>query len=319
MVRKSAKASRRLEFPKFGAVQDRMLHFAEYGLDVAMYWCRRMHYGECQEVRILHASTYLDGAQPEIQKILQYMNGEGFLVEYKRYAGRRFRREWMSADVLLLGCDSKEWRRIIEALTEMERGLLGVWRGWDVLWYFADGRVPHVARMHMGGGGLCSNDGFSAECIRMMHAHIRRRFDVVTRRGLLVTLEQCIAGSIDRLVDANQNYDTFGRKVDRLKFKMKDVKGNRDWDLFVAAAEFLMEARNRSSHPSVTSSFKLRQETYGEFKKVAREYGFEIPPPTHGCPIDTDSQNRQAYMKLLVALTRMAKAWLDECDKNIWE
>ena len=296
-----------------------MLHVAEYGLDVAMYWCRRMHYGECQEVRVLHASTYLHGTWPEIQKILEYMNGEGFVVEHKQYASRRFCLEWMSADVLLLGCDSKEWRRIIEALTEMERGLLGVWRGWDILWYFADDRVPRAVRMHMGGSGLATNDRCSAEGIRMIRAHIRRRFDVVARRGLFVTLEQWIADSIDRLVPARQDYDTFGRKVDRLKSKMKGVEGDRDWDLFVAATELLMEARNRSSHPRVTSSFNQRNMAYDEFKKVARTYGFEIPHIAHGCPSNTDSQDRQAYMKMLVAMARMAKTWLDECDTSLWK
>ena len=172
--------SKRLTFPKFGAVQDRRGRFVEYGLDMEMYWCRRMYFGECQEVRILHVSKYLPGTWPEVHKIIQYMNGEGFRVEHKRYTGREFRRELSTADVLLLGCDSKEWRRTIEALTEVERGLLGVWRGWDVLWYFADGRVPEAARRHMvQHGGACSNDMFSAEGIRMIRAHVKRRYDVV--------------------------------------------------------------------------------------------------------------------------------------------
>ena len=314
-------AGKRLAFPRFGAVQDRRGRFAEYGLGMEMYWCRRSCFGECQEVRILHASRCLPGAWPEARKIIQHMNGEGFRVKHKRYAGSEFRREWSTADVLLLGCDSREWRRTIEALTEMERGLLGVWRGWDVLWYFADGRVPEVARRHMAQqGGACSNDAFSAEAIRMIRAHAERRHDVVARRGLLVTLELCIADSIDLLVAPQPHYDEFGRKVNRLKNAKKSAKGGgRDWDLFFAAVEFLMETRNRSTHPNVTSSFDNRMEAYVEFKAVARRYGFEIPPTDHGCPIETDSQNRQVLMKLLVALSRMAKAWLDECDKDIWK
>ena len=283
-----------------------------------MYQCRRSHYDECQEVRILHASTYLHGAYPEVLKILQHMEGEGFVVRHKPYASRKFHRDWMTADVLLLGCDSKEWRRVIEALTEMERGLLGVWRGWDVLWYFADGCVPHVVRMHMGGNGLSSNDRFSTDGICMIRAHTRRRFDLVARRGLFITMEQCIADGIDRIVDAKPDRDTFGKKVCRIKSKISGVESNRDWELFVATTEFLMEARNRSSHPNVTSSFEQRQDAYEEFKKVARKHKFDIPPSTHGCPTDTDTQNRQSYMKLLVTLTRMAKTWLDECDKNTW-
>lgn len=127
-------AGKRLAFPKFGAVQDRRGRFAEYELGMETYRCRRSCFGECQEVRILHASRRLPGTRPEVRKVIQHMNGEGFRVEHKRYAGSEFRRERSTADVLLLGCDSREWRRTIEALTEMERGLLGVWRGWDVLW-----------------------------------------------------------------------------------------------------------------------------------------------------------------------------------------
>ena len=37
MVKRAARAGKWPTFPKFGAVQDRMLGFAEYGLDVAMY------------------------------------------------------------------------------------------------------------------------------------------------------------------------------------------------------------------------------------------------------------------------------------------
>lgn len=321
MVKKSAGAGKRLKFPKFGAVLDRLESFAEYGLDAEMFLCRRAYYGECQEVRILHASTYLHGAWPEVQRIIQYMNGEGFFVEYRRYAGREFRREWMSADVLLLGCDSKEWRRVAEALTETGRGLLGVWGGWDVLWYFADGRVPRDARLHRNGSVPCRNDWFSAEGIRMVRTHARRRFDVVARRGLLVTLELSIADGIDRLVAPTPRYDDFGRKVNRLKYAKKRIKGGgRDWRLFFAAVEFLMEVRNRSSHPNVDSSFDERMKAYEEFKKVAIGHGFDFSAyAKHGCPPDTDSQFRQASMRAVVALTGMANAWLDECDRDgIW-
>ena len=241
------------------------------------------------------------------------------MVEYKRYKGREFRREWATADVLLLGCDSNEVARVGEAMREMEHGLLGTLREWDVLWYFVDGRVPRDARIRMGGSGLCRNDAFSEEGIRMVRAHVRRRFDITAQRGLFITLEQWITDGIDRLVTPNPRRDNFGQKVNRLKSKMDEVTGDRDWDLFIATVEFLMEARNRSSHPRVSSSFDSRQDAYDEFKKVARRYGFEIPPADHGCPIETDSQNRQVFMKLLVALSRMAKVWLDECNKSIWK
>ena len=127
-----------ITFLKFGDVQDRMVRFAEYGLDAEMYWCYRSHYGECQEVRILHMSTYQAEAWPEILKILQYMNSAGFVVKYKSYDGQKFRREWSTADVILLGCDSKQVARVRDAMNEMEHGLHGVLREWDVLWYFLD-------------------------------------------------------------------------------------------------------------------------------------------------------------------------------------
>ena len=84
------------------------------------------------------------------------------------------------ADVLLLGCDSKE----------VGRGLHGVLREWDVLWYFADDRMPYDARMYMDWSGLCASDVFSMEGVRMIRTHIRRRHDITAQRGLYVTLKQ---------------------------------------------------------------------------------------------------------------------------------
>ena len=302
-------------FPKFGAVQDRTWRFDEYGLDVEMYWCYRSHYRECQEVRILHASTYRPGAWPEILKIIQYMNGEGFRVEYKPYGGREFHQEWSTADVLLLGCDSKQAARVRGAMDEMERGLHGVLREWDVLWYFADGRVPREARLHMGGSGLCAGDRFSAEGIRMVRAHIRRRHDTTAQRGLYVTQEQWIVDGIDRIIPPDPEWDNFGQKVNLLK-KCIGTDG-RDRDLFFAVTEFLMEVRNRSSHPKVSSSFDNRMASYQELKAKARLYGIDLGSFLgHGCPMRQDGepshQDRHVGRRSSVAWARMAIAWLND-------
>lgn len=139
MVGETLESKTPSKLPRFGAVLDRLDAFAGYGLDAEMFLCRRVYYGQCQEVRILHASTYLHGVWPEVCKIILHMNDKGFYIEQRPYNSRKFHREWMSADLLLLGCDSKEWRRILKALTEMEYGLLGVWGRWDILWYFTDG------------------------------------------------------------------------------------------------------------------------------------------------------------------------------------
>ena len=307
---------RQLTFPKFGDVQDRMWRFAEYGLDAEMYWCYRSHYGECQEVRILHMSTCRAGAWPEILKILQYMNSAGFVVrEYKQYNGIGFLREWSTADVILLGCDSKQTARIRNAINEMERGLHGVVREWDVLWYFLDGLVPRKARQHMGGSGLCANELFSTEGIRMMRAHIRRRHDIIAQRGLYVTLEQWITDGIDKIVSPNPKRDNFGQKVDRLK---NDVgTGDRDRDMFFAVVEFLMEVRNRSSHPKVDSSFDNRMASYKHLKDTARQYGIDLRQfQEHECPMWQDGtpshQDRHVGRRSFVVLARMARAWLND-------
>lgn len=301
--------------PKFWAVQDKMWRFGDYGFDVEMYRCHRPHYGECQEVRILHMSTYRPGAWPEVLKIIQYMNSAGFVVEYKRYVGQVFHQDWSTADVLLLGCDSKQVARARRIMDEMERGLHGVLREWDVLWYFADGRVPRKARLHMDGSGLCAGDRFSADGLRMVHAHIRRRHDTTAQRGLYVTLGQWVADGIDRIVPPNPRWDNFGKKVDRLKKCIGT--GGRDRDMFFAVVEFLMELLNRSSHPRVSSSFDNRMESYQNLKTVARRYGIGLSLFTeHECPVRQDGepshQDRHVGRRSAVAWARIARAWLND-------
>ena len=301
--------------PRFGAVLDRMESFARYGLDTEMYHLRRNHCGSCQEVRMLHASTKLSGARPEVGKIIEYMNGEGFVVEGKLRGGRKYRPEWLTADMLLLGCDSKRATRASNAMDEMERGLHGLLREWDVLWYFSDGGTPHDRRASIGEGSLCCNDGFSDDGIRMAHAHIRRRCDITARRGLYITLEQWISDGIDRIVPPKTNWDTFGKKVDRLK---RDIgAGGRDRELFFAVVEFLMEVRNRSSHPRVSSSFVRRMASYNHLEHVADRHGFDLHQfDNHGCPRSQDNepspQDWHAAQRACIVLTHMAGAWLGE-------
>ena len=309
------KTTKQPAVPRFGAVLDRAVSFVRYELDMEMYHLHRAHHHRCQEVRILHASTYLPGAQPEVCKIIEYMNGKGFVLKHMRHWGRVFNPECFTADVLLLGCDSKQVENIKEAMDEMERGLHGVFRERDVLWYFADGHVSRRARRHMGGSGLCSNDSFSAEGIRMMSSHIRRRHDITAQRGLYITLEQWITDGIDRIVPANSKWDTFGRKVDRLKKRVGT--GGRDRDLFFAVTEFLMEMRNRSSHPNVDSSFDRPMDSYNHLKDVVHQHEFDLRAFTiHGCPMEQDGepdhQGRHVLRRTCVALARMARAWLEE-------
>ena len=259
-------------FPKFGAVLDRAQNFAQYGLEGQVYNCRRGVYrGEYQEVRILHASTDLDGAGLETAKILKYMNQCGFVVDPPRYRGREFHREWIRADMLLLGCYSRRADCAYDAMLEMERGLHGMVRGWDVLWYFADDKVYWKEIERMGGSGVCSSSEFSSDGISMVHAHLRRRYDITSRRGLYVTLERLVGDGIDRLVAANPIYDTLGSKISRFTKKIEgnwNVVGNRDWDLFVATVNFLLKARNYSSHPFESSSFNKRMDSWKEFRRL---------------------------------------------------
>ena len=261
---------------------------------------------------MLHASTCRSGARPEIGKIVKYMNGEGFAVEHMQDSGLIFHPDGPIADVLLLGCNSRQMERAKEAMDEMERGLHGILREWDVLWYFTDGHVPDHALRHMDGSGLCADDRFAAEGICMMRAHIRRRHDATSHRGLHITLEQWIVDGIDRIVPPNPKWDSFGKKVKRLK-KHIGADG-RDKELFFAATEFLMKMRNRSSHPNDNTSFKKRRESYNHFEKVAARYAFDFDQFI-GHEVPTDDPNHQDWHVLrraCVALARIARAWLEE-------
>ena len=303
--------------PKFGAVQNRAKCFVEHGFDIEMYKCLRAHYTWYQEVRILHVSTYLDGAGPEMRKIKEHMNGEGFVVYPKRHPYREFHPDYVSSDVLLLGCDSHEVERARKILLEVERGLLGIWR-WDILWYFADGRVPSDVRLHTGASG-CSNDEFSADAISRIRAHIDRRYDSTAQAGLPVKLAHRLEKSIDRVIRPKGGYDTLSTRLTRLEKRATNIKGCRDWKLFIATADFIAAARDYLTHPHQSSAYKHMMEEWENFKDAARNHAFLMPPCVH--EEDTDISNaemKHSRLKVLTLLVGMAKSWLDECDKDLW-
>ena len=220
-----------------------------------------------------------------------------------------------TADVLLLGCESRHMTRVIDAMKEMECGLHGVLREWDVLWYFMDDRVPRKAYLHMDGSGLCVTDRFSQEAIHMIHAHLRRRHDLTAQRGLFATSEQWIADGIDLIITPKPEWDTTDKKISR--FEKCIGTGDRDRDLFFVVADFLIGMRNRSAHPNVSSSFDSRMSNYQDLKKKGHQYGFDIHwASRHGCPSRQEGepthQDRHGVRRGVVALARIARAWLND-------
>ena len=313
-----SRATGKLTLPKFGSVQDRMRSFSRHGFGVETYECRRAYdQGRYQELRILHVSTYLDGVWPEIRKITQYLNNDGFLTAHKRYLGREFHQDCVSSDVLLLGCDSNEIERVRNVLLEIERGMLGVWR-WDILWYFADGRVPPDARSDVR-VDKCSNDEFSADAISMIRTHIDRRYDSTAQAGLPVKLAEGLEKSIDRIIRPIGRYNSLGKRLTRLEKRATKLKGCRDWDLFITAASFLASGRDYYTHRNQSSAMDNMLKEWGKFKKAVQNHGFVLPPVQHEGPVVSGREDNHSRLKLLTVLGGMAKAWLDECDKSIWK
>ena len=313
-MQERARTTTQHTIPKFGAVQDRMGSFGEHGLIGEMYVCYRWYLNEPQEVRILHLSTNLVVSRPEVVRVIEYMNSVGFVCT-RKYVGKNFHKEWIAADVLLFGCESKHTTHMLNAMDEMERGLHGVLREWDVLRYFMDDRIPQKSYLHLDGSDMCVTSQFSQEAIHMIHAHLRRRHDLVAQRGLFDTLEQWIADGIDLIIPPKQKWDTTDKKISRLEKHIGT--GGRDRDLFFAVADFLIGIRNRSAHPNVDSSFNSRMSNYQDLKKKGHQYGFDIHlAARHDCPIRQDGepscQDRHAGRRGDVVLARMARAWLND-------
>lgn len=283
-----------------------------------MIRCHRAYnFGRYQEVRILHISTYLEGVCPEMHKIIEHMKGGGFRVERCRY---RHSNLWIhpncsNSDVLLFGCDSNEVEKVREVLCEVDRGLFGIWK-WDILWYFADGRVSSYARQHYG-VDYCSNDEFSDDAISMINTHVQRRNDSTAQAGLPIKLANLLESSIDNIL-VSKKYDTLGTRLKRLKKRAAKFKGRRDWELFIATANFLVTARNYYSHVNQTSTKDSMLEEWENFKEAAQRHGFGLPSIMYKGSAISSREDNHGRLKLLIFLTRIAKAWLDECDKSIW-
>lgn len=320
MVAGASTAGFKLELPRFGAVWDRAKRFGEHGFDVELYKCRRISKsGQYQEVRILHISTYMDGTWPEMFKITEYMNNERFAVDHERYRhpNRGLHRDCASSDVLLLGCDSNEVERARKILLEVERGLFGIWK-WDMLWYFADGRVPPYETLPTGVDRY-SGDEFSTDAINMIRTHIERRYDSTPQAGLPIKLADRLERSIDRIIEQKKRYYTLDKRLERLERRAAKFKGCRDWDLFIATANFLAAARNYYSHVNQASSMDNMQEEWEKFKEAAQHHGFGLPTIEHEGPGISSREDNHARLKLMTLFTGIATTWLDECDKSIWK
>lgn len=305
--------------PRFGAVWERAKRFGEHGFGVELYKFRRTaHTGQRQEVHVLHISTYLGGVWPEMLKITEYMNGEKFAVDHEQYLhpSRGLHRDCASSDVLLLGCDSNEVDRARKILLEAERGLFGIWK-WDILWYFADGRMPPDELLPMGVGRY-SEDKFSTDAINMIRTHIDRRDDDTAQAGLPNKLADRLERSIDRILGPKKGYYTLDKRLERLEKRATKFEGCRDWDLFIATANFLTTIRNYYGHLNQSKARDDMLEEWGKFKKAARYHGFGLPTIGHESPVISSREDRHNRLKLMTLFTGITKAWLDECDKSIW-
>ena len=313
-------------FPIFGAVLNRVQNLDKYGFYGTMYRChtKKNSHGQYQEVNILHISTDVDGSMPELNKILEYMCQHGFVVEPPLLHNEgKFSWHWRLADILLLGCNSKDAARAYSFMLEMERGLHGVLWGWDALVYFTDDSEYGKILQLMGDSGVYSNSKFSADGIFLVRSHLRRRYDYVAHNGgLSIMLEALVWESTYDLVVEDNDKDTFGDKMTNLTKKIvnKDgVKNNTDWKAFVAAVDMLRNFRNLTAHPNKNQTGESIEKSWGMFDNAMANYGhiWRYLRRTNHYDHLTDVQLYQDVRRMYTILARMTAAWLDECDKSI--
>ena len=187
--------------------------------------------------------------------MIEWMKSQGFKIEEEiRFS--EFQYAWTQADVLLLGCYSRDVENAKNALDMLERGLYGVMQGWGVLYYFVDDKIRKNKKDVKGFDPVYSTSEFSADCIDMLHRHIWRYYDKIAHIGLMNTLTQLVGAHIDEYnkfekIPDLKSSDTFGDKLYRFKAHIRkkiDVSNDREWELFDATSNCLLHTRNFYTH-----------------------------------------------------------------------
>ena len=286
-----------------------------------MYVFRRSYYkGTYQDMRILHLSTMLDIAWPQMYDTLQNVANEGFRkTSYDRAEAIK---PWTYPDIIIIGCHSTDLRKLPDILDNIEKRH-GIFREWDVLIYFIDDKIPFRAHEILKGCGVISQFDFSKDAICLINHHLRRRHDVISRRGAYVTMERKLTESLDHVVKPNQQKDSLGRKVNQFNKELSEkihCEHSKDLILVKKILDFLLKVRNWNAHPNEELSNKNRKNAWEDLKKQISECEFKFNTRIHDkwrpVPKTPDAQDYHDYMKYILMFTFMIKDWLEEFAKR---
>lgn len=268
-----------------------------------------------RRVNILHFGTDLAAAEPEMDKIVRFMALEGYLdVEHERGM-----HPWGDTDMLVVGSDEARFTSVHYVLWCVSIGLFGLVPYWDVLWYGTD--YTPQPNLHVSMRPLCSGPEFSRDATYLVHAHIRRRDDIMALRGAYNSILIEIEGQIDKMMKEKETWKM--RSVDKMKeFKKKlEAEGHSGPEvaLFFAVVDVLRNSRNVGAHPlhgmpreELDRKAALRERLAAEFGRLAKKHDRLFGPPTFASPAQADLQT-VARWELCIA--HMAVAWLDEYSK----
>lgn len=297
--------------PKLDAEFQRRVHLGDSFTCDSYVFRRGIHQGEYQEVRILHAGRLLPAAQPQMLDVLEYMGSEGFIqAEYS--IGNQYVKPSFCPDVVLIGCLSGDVEHIKDVISELEQNH-GIFREWDVLLYFIDDKVPPETFKILGRGGIASQYEFADDAKLLLHGHLRRRYDVISRRGVYTTVDRILSESLDHITKPDKDKDTLGKKVRRAVGVLETHQPNDDVATVIKYLILLLSMRNWNAHPTEEHAFKKRMEAWKSVRTetIKRQYLMaRVHDANRPKRPTADEQAYHDNLKHMLVLTYKIKNWL---------
>ena len=259
-----------------------------------------------KHVNILHFGTDLDGIRHETDRIVSFMTGNGFTSAHDPNP-----KPWSDADMIIIGSDAARHEAAYYVTRINTLGWIGLVPYWDMLWYGTD----YTPQLNMSPGmiPLCSGRVFSMDGICLVHAHIRRRDDVMALSGAYGSILTEIESHMDEMMG------TWDRRTkDKIKaFRNKVTHDGRlgsDTELFFAAVDVLQKTRHIGMHP-LGSMPKVDPDKKGkelesstiEFDRLAKKYKRPFRPPrfVSNSPVDLHATTKWRFN-----IARMAVTWI---------
>ena len=321
--------------PRFGPVLNPRIHkhHMEH-LDAEMYIFVVRDKTVDMDVNLLHLTTDLNAARPEMSRVVEFMTNTGYSVEVENNMSLSYDDEmyWIGhdTDVLFIGNRCKDVTIDPPSHYVLRALVMGGWFGlipyWDVLWYGLDivpqlpkaERYTWTQRFHP---PQRTDMSFGSFACGLLHGHILRRNDLYSICGAAVTLLSCLEVRFDRMFKDTKGLGrkaTFGRKFEKFQ---KDVltgkeKDSKETQLFIRAVNILKDYRDVSAHDDMgmpaewtEENRKKSADTIDNFIKYSGDERWKLWA--------NDTRHTRNYaIKWRYRLAHMAAAWLDEYGRD---